>query len=525
MLLIKIPQKVRFSEAVVEKWAISEGQALQKGQAIAILKSADEIVEIQCPENACLLKVIEREGAVVSPGQVLAVLGKPSEDMSSLKLEKNQPISEPQAPEKKEDAVSVPKESPISPKEVKMTPQSTPSVPAGKVIPVLMPQAGQTMEEGTLLAWKVKEGDRIAVGQVIFEIETDKATMEVEAVEEGRLAKIVVREGQIVPVKTPVAYLAENDADVEAYLAGQQPSVQEPAALEPEQQAVSQAPAPKAVQAPPAQTESGRLKASPAARKAAAQRGIDLSAVGAGSGPGGRILSTDVARAQPAAAAGMQRKPMSKMRRAIANNLLFSKQNIPHFYTKLTIHAQPLFDTYRKTKEKYPCSVNDFVVLAAAKAIRQYPAFRSQLKDNEIVELPDVNIGIAVGTDEGLTVPVLLKADQLSLQELAVRTRRLAENARQGKLEGVGQGIFTITNLGMFGVEEFSAIINPPESAILAVGAIREGVWVENGLLKPSRLMTMILSSDHRIIDGVLAAQFMQTLKTLLEDPQQWVQF
>lgn len=401
-----------------------------------------------------------------------------------------------------------------------MAPQSTSSVPAGKVIPVLMPQAGQTMEEGTLLAWKVKEGDRISVGQVIFEIETDKATMEVEAVEAGRLAKIVVREGQTVPVKTPVAYLAENDADVEAYLAAQ--SSGQPAA-EPTEAPAAKTPAYEGVQTAPARAESGRIKASPAARKAAAQRGIDLSAVSVGSGPGGRILSTDVAQAQPAAG-GIQRKSMSKMRRAIANNLLYSKQNIPHFYTKLTIHAQPLFDTYKQTKEKYPCSINDFVVLAVAKAIRQYPAFRSQLKENEIVEFPDVNIGIAVGTDEGLTVPVLLKADQLPLRELAVRTRRLAENARQGKLEGVGQGIFTLTNLGMFGVEEFSAIINPPESAILAVGAVREGVWVENGLLKPSRLMTMILSSDHRIIDGVLAAQFMQMLKNLLENPASLVQ-
>ncbi len=518
MFLIKIPQKLHSPEAVIDRWAVEEGSPVRKGQPLLFLKCADENVEIQCPDDAFLLKKIEPEGALVSSGQAAGVIGKQSEDASSLKLLYDKEIGKKSEPV---EAVSEPKEIPSQAKEVKMTPQTSPSAPAGKVVPVLMPQAGQTMEEGTLLAWKVKEGERISVGQVIFEIETDKATMEVEAVDAGRLAKIVVREGQTVPVKTPVAYLAENDADVEAYLAAH--SSGQPVAAEPKEAPVAKTPAYEGAQTAPAQAESGRIKASPAARKAAAQRGIDLSAVSVGSGPGGRILSTDVAKTQPAAG-GVQRKSMSKMRRAIANNLLYSKQNIPHFYTKLTIHAQPLFDTYKKTKEQYPCSINDFVVMAAAKAIRQYPAFRSQLKDNEIVEFPDVNIGIAVGTDEGLTVPVLLKADQLPLRELAVRTRRLAENARQGKLEGVGQGIFTITNLGMFGVEEFSAIINPPESAILAVGAIREGIWVENGLLKPSRLMTMILSSDHRIIDGVLAAQFMQMLKNLLENPSSLVQ-
>jgi pyruvate dehydrogenase E2 component (dihydrolipoamide acetyltransferase) len=211
------------------------------------------------------------------------------------------------------------------------------------------------------------------------------------------------------------------------------------------------------------------------------------------------------------------------MRRAIANNLLYSKQNIPHFYAKVTIDAGLLFTTYRKTKEQFKCSVNDFVTGACAKTIRQYPAFRSQYKGTEVIENPAVNIGIAVGTDEGLTVPVVLGADRMKLENLSARTREVVESARNGKLEGMGQGVFTITNLGMFGVEEFSAIINPPESAILAVGAIREGVVVENGAMRPTRLMTVTLSVDHRVIDGVLAAQFLKTLKELLEAPEQLV--
>ena len=517
MFSIKIPQKMKSPEAVIEKWAVQKGEPLKKGDLLLVLKTAEEFVEIQCPEDAFLLQISKPEGSIVSRGQVAAIVGAKGESVSSPQMFQDkapQPSSE-----KKQEVAEEKKPVSIPPKEVQMASDSKPTTCAEKVIPILMPQAGQTMEEGTLLAWKVKEGDRIAVGQVIFEMETDKAVMEVEAVDAGRLAKIVVREGQTVPVKTPVAYLAENDADVEAYLAAHPTTLQTAPPAEEEQQA-TQSGGYEGLQTAPAHTQAGRIKASPAARKIASERGIDLAAVPFGSGPGGRILSQDVEKVQPSTAGGI-RKPLSKMRKAIANNLLYSKQHIPHFYTKLTIHAQPLFETYKQTKEKFPCSVNDFVVMACAKAIREYPAFRSQLRENEIIEFADVNIGIAVGTEEGLTVPVLLKADQLSLSELAEKSRRLAAAAREGKLEGVGQGIFTITNLGMFGVEEFSAIINPPESAILAVGAIREGALAENGQLKPTRLMTMTLSSDHRIIDGVLAARFLQTLKGLLENPRQ----
>jgi pyruvate dehydrogenase E2 component (dihydrolipoamide acetyltransferase) len=209
------------------------------------------------------------------------------------------------------------------------------------------------------------------------------------------------------------------------------------------------------------------------------------------------------------------------MRKAIANNLLYSKQNIPHFYAKATIDAAEFFALYRKTKEQFKCTVNDFVTAACAKTISQYPVFRCQYRDDEILEFPSVNIGIAVGTDQGLTVPVLLDADKLSLKDLAAKSRELIEKARNGTCDNLGKGIFTLTNLGMFGIEEFTAIINPPESALLSVGAIRDGVAVVQGKVKATKLMTMVLSIDHRVIDGVMGAQFMQTMKELLENPQQ----
>jgi len=521
MFLIKIPRKLRAAEGLIEKWIANEAAPLRKGDVLFSFKTADEIVEIRSPQSATLLKIVAPAGSLAAAGQPVGILGRPGDDVEGVlrglnSAQKPQPA--PQAAPK-EDSPAQEIKHPAQ-KEEKMTPQSKPTAPAGKVIPILMPQAGQTMEEGTLLSWKVQEGDCIEVGQVLFEIETDKATMEVEAVDAGRLSKIVVFEGQTVDVKVPVAYLAEDDAAVEAYLSALAVSGAASSAPQVAAQPAASESAFQKTQTAAGLSDSGRIKASPAARKIAAQRGIDLAAIPAGSGPGGRILSADVESVKaPAGTGGGIRRPLSKMRRAIAGNLLYSKQNVPHFYAKVTMDAQALFDAYKQTKEQFKCSVNDFVTRACAKAIRQYPAFRSRFQDKEIVEFAEVNIGIAVGTDEGLTVPVVLRADTLSLKDLAEKTRQLVAGAREGKLEGIGQGVFTITNLGMFGVEEFSAIINPPESAILAVGAIREGVKVENGQLKPTRLMTVTLSSDHRVIDGVLSAQFLQTLKELLENP------
>ena len=530
MYLIKYPEKGRFShEGFVVEWGANEGDSVKKGDYLVRIEAAGETLEIESTAEGTLLKVLAGRGRFVKSGQPLAVMGLAGEDISKAvgQLEakkaddsKRAPSTPPQPTAKPAVEIQPVQSAQLKKEEVMTSPQSTGN--PGNVIPILMPQAGQSMEEGTILSWKVKEGDTIAVGQVIMEIETDKATMEVEAVDAGRLAKIVSGEGDIVEVKVPVAYLAEEGVDVEGYIVssgGASAPVEVPDKAKP-------APAPSA--APAVQktaasaSASGRVKASPAARKAAADKGIDLALIGSGSGPGGRILSTDVENAD-VIPTETHVHPLTKMRRAIANNLLYSKQNVPHFYAKTTIDAGLLFRTYRKTKEQFKCSVNDFVIAACAKAIRQYPAFRSQYNGTEIIEKPSVNIGIAIGTDDGLTVPVVVGADRMKLDQLAARTREVVESARNGKLEGMGQGVFTITNLGMFGVEEFSAIINPPESAILAVGAIREGIVVENGDMRPTRLMTVTLSVDHRVIDGVVAAQFLKTLKELLESPEQLV--
>ncbi|MDH4202111.1 MAG: 2-oxo acid dehydrogenase subunit E2 [Phycisphaerae bacterium] len=513
-------------EGTILSWKIKEGDTIEVGQVIMEIETDKATMEVEATDAGRVARIVAAEGDIVEVKKPVAFIAANDADVDAYldgSEAKAAPAPKP-APKKEEQKESPKQSKPERPTrkapEKEAQPQAQPAGEQEDVTPILMPQAGQSMEEGTILSWKVKEGDRIEVGQVIMEIETDKATMEVEAVDAGRIAKIVAAEGDIVEVKQPVAYLAEEGVNVDAVAGGTEASAQkaEKTAAKVETKGT---PA-KTVKQAAVTDASGRVKASPAARKAAQDKGIDLASIGSGSGPQGRIISTDVENAD-VVSTEVRSYSLSKMRKAIAQNLAYSKQTIPHFYAKVTVDATLLFATYRKTKEQFKCSVNDFVTAACAKAIRQYPAFRSQFKDTEIIEQPAVNIGIAVGTDDGLTVPVVLNADRMKMEQLATQTRNVVESARNGKLEGFGKGIFTITNLGMFGTEEFSAIINPPESAILAVGAIREGVIVENGAMRPGRLMTMTLSVDHRVIDGVLAAQFLKTLKELLEDPEQLI--
>jgi pyruvate dehydrogenase E2 component (dihydrolipoamide acetyltransferase) len=402
-----------------------------------------------------------------------------------------------------------------------------------------MPQAGQSMEEGTILSWRKKEGERVNKGEILLEIETDKATVEVEAVEGGVLRKILCPKGVTVPVLAPIAILgeaaedvasevAQAQAELQQILAGNTASIGPVAVIEPAQEPVAAMPVPAEPRmevSPAKETQSstplGTVRASPATRRAARERGIDLSKRMPGSGPGGRILLADLEKApQPLPSAGPTRRPLAGMRRAIARSLQASKQSIPHFYMRLTIDAAPLLEFYRLQKAQYPCTLNDTLILACARVMSEFPAFRSRIDGETLVEYPSCNIGIAVGMEDGLRVPVITAAERMTLRQVAAESRRVVEAAQQGKVAAMGQGLFTISNLGMFGVEEFSAIINPPEAAILAVGTIRETVIVSGGAMKAGRVMTMTLSSDHRIVDGLLAAKFLARLKETLEAPE-----
>jgi pyruvate dehydrogenase E2 component (dihydrolipoamide acetyltransferase) len=498
---IKLPQPAAdIASATVVRWLIEPGQPFAAGQVLVELEAEEALVQVEAAGPGVLAEIVAKPGQTVPVGAELARVetAGPSE----------RPAAQASATEKNV--------------------QQLPSSGGGKAIPILMPQAGNTMEEGTVVSWRVKEGDTIQVGQVICEIETDKATIEFESPDAGRLARILAKVNEPMPVKVPIAVLAGTDADADAYLAGQGMSAAPATEVAAAAAAVPDRIANQLPTTPASISAEGRVKASPAARRVAAERGVALAAVGTGSGPGGRILSTDVQNTTVAAVATTdgrpsteRRIPMSKMRRAIGLNLQQSKQTIPHFYVRMTINADPLLAFYREQKPKTNCTLNDVIVLAVGRAMGEFPAVRSQIAGNEVVEYPHANIGIAVGVDEGLIVPVVLKVDTMSLPQLVVEARRVVESGRKGMLENIGKGNFTISNLGMFGVEEFSAIINPPESGILAVSAACEAVVVENGAMRPGRVMTMTLSADHRVVDGVMGAKFMARLKEMLENPGQ----
>ena len=510
MQSITLPQLANgVTAATVVRWLKQPGDGFSAGDALVELEIEDALVHLEASQSGTLTRVVAQPRETVGVGDELA-----QAEMSGGSPEPTQT-----------EAASAP----VSQPKPETTPAPQPSQTSGNasnVVPILMPQAGNTMEEGIVVSWKVAEGDQIKVGQIICEIETDKATIEHESPEAGRLARIVAHEDETVAVMQPIALLADNDADADAYLAAAGTAATPAGATaDSSAKAVAVRTEARVSAGPPPMTAEGRIKASPAARRVAQERGIDLALLGSGSGPGGRILSTDVEQAKVGAVVSADgqaiRRPMSKMRRAIGLNLQRSKQTIPHFYLRLTIDAGPLFAFYREQKPRANCTLNDCVVLAVSRAMAEFPGVRSQIDGDDIIQFPHANVGVAVGIDDGLVVPVVMNADTLTLSELAVEAKRVVENARKGKLENIGKGNFTISNLGMFGVEEFSAIINPPESGILAVSAVRETVIVENGAMRPGRVMTMTLSADHRVVDGLLAAEFLGRLKGILENPSE----
>ena len=422
-------------------------------------------------------------------------------------------------------------------------------------IQILMPALSPTMTEGTVAKWLKGEGDSVESGDILAEIETDKATMEVEAVDEGVLGKIMIAEGsEGVPVNTVIAVLLEEGEDASA-LDGMDaaPAAVAPAAPEPAPQAAPAAPQALAAAPPaaPAVSTGGRIIASPLARRMADQAGLDLTGVG-GSGPNGRIVKRDIEAALsgavpavgptatpaaapvPAARPGPQpvgaytEVPNNTMRKVIAQRLSEAKRDIPHFYLSVDCEIDALLamrqDLNARSPEgeaAYKLSVNDFVVRAVALALRQVPTANATWTENAVLLYTAVDVAVAVATPGGLITPVLRDADNKGLAAISNEVRDLATRARDGKLapEEYQGGGFTISNLGMYGVRDFSAIINPPQSCILAVGAGEQRPVVHDGALAIATVMTCTLSVDHRSVDGAIGAEFMAAFKRLIEEP------
>ena len=426
-------------------------------------------------------------------------------------------------------------------------------------IQILMPALSPTMTEGKLAKWLKNEGDPVQSGDVLAEIETDKATMEVEAVDEGVLGKILVAEGtEGVAVNAPIALLLEEGEDSSALdaaipapppaAAAAAPEPATTAAPAPPISAAITSPVPAVAAPPPAAKSSGvRIFASPLAKRMAAQAGLDLVQI-AGSGPRGRIVKADIEAAiaagvgRPAAAAAAPKAPVtvaepgaayievpnSTTRKVIAQRLSASKREIPHYYLTIDCDLDALLGLREKLNGRapsgegsYKLSVNDFIVRAVALALRAYPEANSSWTDEAIRLYRTVDVCVAVGAPNGLITPVVRNADNKGLAAISNEVRELANRAREGKLvpEEYQGGGFTISNLGMFGIREFAAIINPPQSCLLSVGAAEKRPVVKDGALAVATMMTCTLSADHRSVDGAKGAEFLDVFKKLIEDP------
>jgi pyruvate dehydrogenase E2 component (dihydrolipoamide acetyltransferase) len=402
-----------------------------------------------------------------------------------------------------------------------------------------MPLLSPSMTEGTVVKWLKKEGDAVKSGEVIAEVETDKATMDLEAFDSGILRKILVPEGAKVPVQSKIGIIGTKDEKIDE-------SVSAPAPAEAKVAPAEKAEAPKAapavaVAAAPAST-SGRVKASPLAKKVAAEKGVTLASL-TGTGPGGRIVKNDVLNAPanghapgggrsiygsgPIAKEGSTK--LTTMRSVIAKRLLESKTTIPHFYLEIEVDAKPMLDLRAQLNESLgkltppvKLSLNDLVLKAAAEAVRRVPAVNASFEGDSIRQFPDVQLSFAVAIAEGLITPIIKEAQNKSLIQISGEAKTLAGKAKEGKLkpEEFQGGTFTVSNLGMLGIDSFCAIINPPQAAILAVGNIvKKPVVDANDNLVVGHRQSFTLSCDHRVVDGAVGAAFLKELRELIEKP------
>lgn len=413
---------------------------------------------------------------------------------------------------------------------------------------VYMPKLSDTMTEGVVATWNKNVGDTVKAGEVLAEIETDKATMEFESFYDGVLLHIGVETGKAAPVNSVLAIIGQAGEDISAALANAASSVSGAVAEVPKAEVVTPSPAPVAATPSPApvaaaapapapvasNNTSGRVFASPLAKKLASEKGIDIHAV-AGTGESGRIVKRDVDHYTPytpaersftAAPAGVESftdEPVSQMRKTIARRLAESKFTAPHFYLTMDINMDQAIASRKalNSMDGVKVSFNDLVVKAVAMALKQNPGVNSSWMGDFIRRNQHVHIGVAVAVEDGLLVPVIRHADTKGLVQISGEVREFAQKAKDKKLQPSDWegNTFTISNLGMFGIESFTAIVNPPDSCILAIGGIKEVPVVKNGQVVPGNVMKVTLSCDHRVVDGATGSAFLQTFKTFMENP------
>ena len=405
-------------------------------------------------------------------------------------------------------------------------------------VAIKLPRMSDTMEEGTIVSWFVKVGDTVKSSEMIADVETDKATMELENFEKGEVLHLNVAEGETVPVETVIAIIGKKGEDFQHLLTAN--SIETPVAVQEETEPLAPtaetpisapvvAETQAAESAPLSNNTDGRIFASPLAKKMAEDKGISLAQVN-GSGDNGRIVKKDIENfkpsTQPSVALGVESYEdlaVTQMRKTIAKRLAESKFTAPHFYLTKEIKMDAVMDARKRMNEysESKISVNDLVVKATALALKKHPNVNSSWLGDKIRRNHHVHIGVAVAVEDGLLVPVVRFADSKSLSQIGGEVKDLAGKAKNKELQPKDWegNTFTISNLGMFGIDEFTAIVNPPDACILAVGGSKETVIVENGEMKPGHIMKVTLSCDHRVVDGVTGAKFLKTFQELLEEP------
>jgi len=532
------------TEGVIAAWHKKVGDTVKKGDLLAEVETDKATMELESYKDGVLLHIGAYKGAKLQVNDLLAIIGKAGEDISSL-LNSATPAAAPAA-----SATSTDSKAPQQ--TAAPTPATTPSAHATLDLSkieevVLMPRLSDTMEAGVIASWNKQVGDTVKKGEVLAEIETDKATMELESYKNGTLLYIGAQQGEKIPVNGLLCIIGEKGkVDVDAIVAAStsQPlpavPVATPAATSSTATAVA-TPAMATVVSETLPASNGRIIASPLAKKIAQEKGVDLRQL-KGSGDGGRIIKSDIDRFQPGSAApaaatapaalpafsgqtteGYTDIPNSQMRGVIAKRLAESKFTAPHFYLKMEVNMDNAISARTQLNEFSPVKVsfNDMIVKAVSLALREHPAVNASWMGDKIRRYQHVHIGVAVAIEDGLIVPVIRFADQKTLPQIAAETKELASKAKNKKLqpnEFTGN-TFTISNLGMMDIDEFTAIINPPDSCIMAVGRISEKIIRKGDGFAATQVMKLTLSCDHRSVDGATGAAFLQTVKRFLENP------
>jgi pyruvate dehydrogenase E2 component (dihydrolipoamide acetyltransferase) len=543
--VVKMPKMSdTMTEGVLAKWHKKVGDKVKSGDVLAEVETDKATMDFESYQDGTLLFIGVEEGAAVPVDAVIAVIGKEGEDYKTALADSG---SEPAV--KKEGKTAEP--APVADKKPVAT--AVPKVDLSSIpaTVIRMPLLSDTMTEGTIEKWNFKVGDKVKADDSLADVATDKATMEVVGYEAGTLLYIGVKEGESVPVNGIIAIVGKEGTDITPLLqdAGSEPAA--PAA----EQAAPEAKTETADAAPVASSaaDDSRVKASPLARKIAKDKGINLNDV-KGSAEGGRVIKKDVEEYTPAAKPAAEPTPaaapasapaapakapivlptytgeekfteraVTQMRKAISRRLSESLFTAPHFYVTMSIDMDQAIAARTRINDVAPVKIsfNDFVLKACAVALKQHPAINSSFLGDKIRTNEHIHIGVAVAVDEGLLVPVIKFADGKSLSHISVEVKEFAGKAKSKKLQPAEMegSTFTISNLGMFGVDEFTAIINTPNACILAVSGIQAVPVVKNGAVVPGNIMKVTLSADHRVVDGATAAAFLQTLKSLLEEP------